>query len=221
MRLSVVINTCCLGPRAHEITGSWTFTPHALRAYSLGNFILPFYRADASIDEILVAGEFVEGEGYRYVPCPSTHFSCIDALAQRQAAFEAATGDVIVFHHDDHMIDYTFAAKLKTADMTKVDVILPERRRRTMGGHEVLNNGGKDGYISGHCVVMTREACEKAPWNAVQHVFEWDVSHTRLIAAAGLRALHTDLIWCWDVEVGGAHERPAIWEEREDPKELV
>jgi hypothetical protein len=204
MKISVVVNTCCLGPRAHEITGSCSPTPHALRAFSLGNFILPFYEADSNIDEIIVVGEFVEGPGYTYVPSPSRHFSCVDALAQRQAGFEASTGDLIIFTHDDHMIDYTFAATLRAMQPFPegVEVVLPQRRRRTFEGHTILNNGRDEGYISGHAVVMARAACEKAPWRDVDEIHQWDRSHTNLIARAGLGARWSDDLWVWDVEIG-------------------
>lgn len=203
-RISLVVNTCCLGPRAHEITGSCSPTPHALRAFMLGNAMLPFYVADVNIDEVIVAGEFVEGPGYTYVPCPSTFFSCIDALAQRQAGFEASSGDILIFMHDDHFLDYTFGARLRSMlpFPEGADVVLPQRRRRTYTDHVVLNNGSDQGYLGGHCVVMTREACRRARWDEVEKVHEWDKAHTHLVHLAGLGARWTDDLWCWDVEIG-------------------
>lgn len=205
MKLSVVVNTCCLGPRAHQVTGSCSPTPHAVRAFALGNFVLPFLCADANIDEVIVVGEFVEGPGYTYVPSPSTYFSCVDALAQRQAGFEASSGDWIVFMHDDHALDYSFSSMFRSMMPLPegIEVILPQRRRRTFGGHKILNNGRDDGYVGGHCVILSRRACEAAPWSAVEKIHEWDRSHTHLIAKAGLKAAYSDDLVVWDVEIGG------------------
>lgn len=205
-RISIVVNTCCLGPRSHEITGSCTPTPHVYRLFALGNFIIPAYIADPNIDEVIVVGEFADGEGYTYVPSPSTHFSCIDALAQRQAGFEASSGDIIIFTHDDHHLDFGFAAALRAMlpFPDDISVVLPQRRRRTFGGHNVLNNGRDQGYLGGHAVVMTRDAATRAPWRDVAQVHEWDKSHTALVAAAGLKARWLDDLWVWDVELGAA-----------------
>ena len=203
-RISLIVNTCCLGPRAHEITGSRSPTPHAFRAFMLGNAMLPFYRADVSFDEIIVVGEFVEGPGYKYVHSPSTHFSCIDALEQRQRGFEASTGDILIFTHDDHFLDYTFGARLKAMlpFPEGVEIVLPQRRRRTFEDYQILNNGRDNGYLGGHVVLGTRRAFEIVPWGDVEKVHEWDRAMTHLVATRGVEARWTEDLWAWDVELG-------------------
>lgn len=207
-RISLIVNTCCLGPRAHEVTGSCSPTPHQVRSFALGCFMLPFYCADTNIDEVIVVGEFVEGPGYKYIHSPSTHFSCIDALAQRQAGFEAASGDVLVFTHDDHFLDYTFGARLRAMLPWPegVEIVLPQRRRRTFSGHNILNSGRDEGYLGGHVVIMTRQACETVPWRDVDAVHEWDRAMTNLCVRRSVGARWTDDLWAWDVEIGATHE---------------
>src|SRR5690606_23637498 len=151
-------------PRASEVTGSCSPTPHALRAYALRQFILPRYLDDHLVSEVIVAGEWEDGEGYTYVHEPSRFFSCVDALAQRQAGFEAASGDLIVFTHDDHVLAGDFFAYLVNG--FSGDAILPTRLKRLEGGREIaLPNGGEDGYVSGHAILMRRALVEAAPWS--------------------------------------------------------
>lgn len=212
MKISVIVNTCCLGPRAHAVTGSCSPTPHAWRAFALGNFILPAYAADANIDEVIVAGEFVQGDGFTYAPSPSRFFSCVDALAQRDAGAKAANGDILIFTHDDHILEPGFAARLRAMLPLPdgVGVIVPQRRRRTFASWNVLNNGRDQGYIGGHVVVMTRAAAEAVPWSIVAEVHEWDKSHTQLLRDAGFGIRWLDDLAAYDIEIGVTHEGSAL-----------
>lgn len=192
-KLSVIVNTCSLGPMAKTVTGSHSDTPHFVRAYALRHFILPHYTRYA--DEVIVVGEYAEGDGYTYLYCPSEYFSAVDALAQRHEGYSVARGGWLAFVHDDHWLDLTDADYL---DWRSADVWVPRRYR---AGEGELINGMHETppYIGGHCAIYSRQAIESAPWNAVPKVWTWDVEHTRMLGD-DLTAAETDRVRVWDVE---------------------
>lgn len=205
MKISLIINTCCRGPRAHEVTGSTTPTPHALRDYALTNFILPAYLASPDVDQVVVTGEYGAGAGYLSVWEPSTHFSCVDALAQRQKGADVASGDILIFTHDDHFFPPEQLANIRRLwRFLDADVVVPSRWMRNEKGDVRLNNGMPD-YVGGHAVMMTREAVKVAPWEDVLKVHVWDNDHTRLMREEGLRIREEEGIRVYDVEFGGVH----------------
>ena len=207
-------------------------TKYAQRAYALQNFILPQYLAAPYINEVIVVGSWHEGDGYQYISCPSKYFSAVDALEQRQRGFEASSGDVVIFQHDDHVLDLDDTEKLwhhlyhsgwfidvdiedplenVKYDVNAWDVLSPARytRLRTISG-ERLNNGEPGynehvplgGHLSGHCAIFRREVIERCPWTDCQKVFTWDVSMTQNAVVKGFKIVWTDAIRCWDVEEG-------------------
>ena len=216
--ISLVLNTCALQRSMYNTTPAGV--PYNTRAYALRNWILPQYIADPYIDEVIVVGSWHEGEGYQYIPSPSKYFSCVDALEQRQLGFEASNGDVVIFQHDDHVLespdwlrDYFDSCCLLADSKFKkpAAVLSPSRytRLRSISG-ERLNNGEPGynshvppgGHLSGHCAIFRREVIERCPWTDAQKVFTWDVSATQNIVTAGFKIVWTDAIRCWDVEEG-------------------
>ena len=215
--ISLVVNTCALQESMYNTTPAGV--PYNTRTYALRNWILPQYIADPYIDEVIVVGSWEEGEGYQYIPSPSKYFSCVDALEQRQLGFEASTGDVVIFQHDDHVLENEqwidcrgdSSSDLDCPLQYGVDVLSPSRytRLRFMNG-ERLNNGEPGynehvppgGHLSGHCAIFRREVIERCPWTDAQKVFTWDVSATQNIVTAGFKIVWTDAIRCWDVEEG-------------------
>ncbi len=194
--ISVCINTAALAPHAKHVMSSGG-VPYSWRAYALKNFILPRYVGAEYIDEVIVTGIWEEGEGYTYVHVPAQHFNWADCIEQRHAGFEASSGDVLVFQHDDHMLDLWLGA------VQGWDVISPARytRARTFSG-ERLNAGEADGYIDGHCSIYKREVIERCPWSNVPRAFTMDIAHTKQVKAAGFNIVWTDNVRCWDVEYG-------------------
>ena len=216
MNISVCINTAALAPHAKHVMSSGG-VPYSWRAYALKNFIIPRYCSDSYIDEVIVAGIWEEGEGYTYVPVPPVHFSWKDCIAQRQAGFEASSGDVLIFQHDDHVLEHAYVlidprdqttvflshymSPMGTMDNKQYDVLSPARytRARTFAG-ERLNAGEAEGYIDGHCSIYRREVIESCRWADVPAQFTMDQAHTRQIQAAGFNIVWTDAVRCWDVE---------------------
>lgn len=223
MTTSLIVNTCCLGPKARETSNSQGRLKHSQREYALRTWILPDYVRDRHVDELIVAGEFEPPptDEFRYVHSPSTHFTCVDALAQRQAGFDVSSGDVVIVQHDDHWLDP--ASRLQFSDgwpshFAAYDVVVPARwtRLRILSG-ERLNNGeawkplrGFEGvaqepqtpYVSGHCAVFRRQVLVDVPWGRVPKVHTWDEKFTEQLLAAGVRILWTDSLRVYDVEFG-------------------
>jgi len=194
--LSVIINTCALGPSSEEVRGSGGKSSlHAWRRYALRNFILPLYTSRPI--NVIVVGEWEPGPYYRYLHVPSQYFSCVDALHQRQVAFEAARleSELFLFQHDDHAIFDLFFNR-------HADVFSPRRWTHLRSAEaERLNSGEDDGYICGHAAIYRREVLERCPWGNVPPVFTWDVEHTKQIQAAGFK-IAWDAFDVYDVEFG-------------------
>ncbi len=218
--ISLVINTCAGGPKAAETLSSGRQS-HMQRSFALRNFILPAALADPTFSEVIVVGEWEPGDGYIYIEVPSEHFSCVDALAQRQAGFERSTGDWIVFQHDDHsMNNYVWDVThslLQWIHLTEADVLVPARytRLRNVNGERLYNGEPHtgpdssarsgplfDGYISGHCAIYRREVLEKCPWGGVEKVHTWDIEHTKQIRDAGFTIEWSDALRVYDCEAG-------------------
>lgn len=197
--ISLVINTVAGAPHAKHVMSSGR-VPYSWRAYALRHFILPHYIQDPNIDEVIVAGVWFDAPGFTYVPVEPFSFNWADCIDQRQAGFEAASGNKIIFQHDDHI--------LWTKDLARItamegDVISPARctQAREFVG-ERLNDGSRDGYIDGHCAMYSREVIKTCPWGAVPRTFTLDKSHTKQIQDAGFDIVWTDAVRCWDVEHG-------------------
>lgn len=204
MTISLVVNTCAAGPGASTTLSSGK-VPYSWRAYALQNFILPRYLDDPNIDEIIVVGEWKPAprNEYQYIEVPSEAFNCTDALAQRHAGCEAASGDWIICSHDDHILasDWYHFFSLGNGG----NVISPARRTRLRAiTDEPLNNGRANGYVNGHCAIYQRAALQAAPWSAVPKVFTWDKAHTQQLLDAGETIDFDDSIVCYDVEYGAS-----------------
>ncbi len=223
--ISLCINTCANGTKAADTLSSGR-QPHAQRSFALRNFILPAALADPTFDEVIVVGEWEPGNGYIYIEVPSVHFSCVDALAQRQAGFERSKGDWVVFQHDDHLLDPLPLAEVFGTITWKEnfivfdeDVLVPSRytRLRNVNGERLSNGEQKlcndetcdfmdepleKGYISGHCAIYRREVLEKCPWGNVDKVHTWDVAHTAQIRAADFNIEWSDALRVYDCEAG-------------------
>lgn len=215
MSFSIVVNTAALGPRAENVIGSGgRAAPHSWRAYALRNFILPYYAQLPFVEKLIVVGEWEEGEGYTYLHDPSVSFDCCDALHQRQRGFEATDSEIILFQHDDHILDLRRPVMLGSQH-----VISPARWTRLRGRAERVNGGEPGwcqkcrkpgcehdirtgGYISGHAAIYHRSVLEKCPWGHVANVYAWDMWHTKQIVGAGFSVCWDEYYRVWDVERG-------------------
>jgi len=206
--ISLIINTAAAASHAKHVLSSASIitpgvakVPYSWRSYALKHFILPAYVRDPSIDEVIVAGIWEEGEGYKYVHVPPEHFNWADCIVQRQAGFEAANGSLLIFQHDDHIMEPIDIQRLTAMELG--DVVSPQRYSRTRHfAGEKLNDGSALGHYDGHCSMFKRVVIEKCPWNQVPVAYIMDELHSKQIVDAGFTIYFTDIVRCWDVEFG-------------------
>ena len=213
--LSVVINTCAISHQ--ELPLSSGRQAYSDRAWLLANVILPVYTRwlGRLFVEVVVVGEYVPAPDITYVPCPSVHKSCVDALAQRQAGYEALKNHAvewILFQHDDHLFDPNNELLGKQA----ADVLSPSRwtHGRTTIKPERLNDGsfpwnrprGKPyelGYVNGHGCLMRPSVLRNGfRWTDVAPVHTWDVEATKLLERLGVKVSYIPELKLWDMERG-------------------
>ncbi len=201
MTVSVIVNTAALGEVSAAVLSSGG-VQHGLRTTLLRERLLPRLLRDPDVGEVIVVGEWESGEGYRYVPCNSVNYDCTDALEQRQRGFEASTGRLVVFLHDDHIPADDFFQVLREYDVSPAwDVLVPIRRALdSEGSVHNLENGRQEGYVMGHCSVLRRAVCERAPWRRVPKVYTWDICATLLWRDANAKILWADDLVVYDLE---------------------
>lgn len=195
--LSVAIPTVAMGQTTRLSSGK---QPYAFREYLLKCFTLPALIADPLVDEIIVVGEFEDGQGYRYVFVPNVHHDNVhDALAQRQAGFEASTGDLVLYLADDHVTDrYTIANALKYLAYGDVVSLARATRMRRVEGEPLNSGGGR--YVNGHGALYRRDVLERVPWALAPRVFSYDVAHTAQLVAMGVPWVTAPDAVVWDCE---------------------
>lgn len=202
MRISYVINTAALDPWVHGQN------PHRSAAYRqraalLRDKVLPA-ALNQGFDEIIVAGVYEPGDGYRFLPVAPRYRDRRDALVQREAGARHSTGDIIVFGHDDHALEAEFLSELRLRldrpqDFEPWDLLIPRRLHGITGAE--LNNGKQDGYMGGHVLVMKRWLWAEVPWTKLDTVY-WDTSMTREWKAAGAKLVYADDLTHIDIEAG-------------------
>ena len=117
-----------------------------------------------------------------------------------------ATGDVLVFCHDDHVPDSHSVEILRNHygyNMHQNDLLIPKRLHAITG--EELNNGQADDYMGGHCLAMHRSLWAEVPWTSTDLIF-WDVTMTRLWREAGANLIWHDELIHYDLEAGEDEE---------------
>lgn len=205
MKISLIINSCSGDPAAGQPIYGWR--SYRQRMELLHDEILPAAMREGW-DEILVAGQFVEGKGYRYLPMPPVFRDRRDALWQREHGARFATGDLLAFSHDDHafeigtrlaLLDFTLGVDSGVTDLdgkpvykkpVDWDLLVPKRVDRH---GTLLNNGRDDNYMGGHALVMKRALWAKVPWTTCDTEW-WDTSMTRVWREEGAKIVWTDEI---------------------------
>ena len=204
MTLSVCINTVAGSPHSKHVMSS-SDVPYSLRGYALQQFILPSYVTHPMIDEVVIVGQWHAGEGYLYIKQANKYHNWMDCVQQRQVAFERSSGDILVFQHDDHILEpRAIAIALQLfKENPEIDVLSPARFSRVIEfeGREI-NSGQDDGYIDGHCAFYKRAVIEKCPWKDVPLEFTLDMYHTMQIVNAGFKIGYSKDVFVWDVEPG-------------------
>jgi len=215
MKISLIINTAAGDPRVAGENNPW-------RRHTYGDRVAMVHKIVAEctdFDQIIVAGVFEpSAEGlYTSVQIPQQYGDRRDALLQREIGARHATGDILVFTHDDHMPSapqndegftmpflLTSGTKSFIEDDTIVDftqgwdILVPKRIHGVTG--EELNNGKEAGYMGGHTLCMKREAWAAVPWVTAIPPRSWDIPMTRIWLDAGLKIVWTDDLISVDLE---------------------
>lgn len=213
MRISYIINTACTDPHVNAGRNRWRQAGYSERYRLLKEKVLPAALSQ-DFDEIIVCGNFETGTGYQYVPMEPRYRDRRDALWQRELGARYATGDVLVFGHDDHAVASGFKSNLLNwiigfdTEVTDLDnkpvyerkswdLLIPKRQHALTGAE--LNNGKADGYMGGHVLVMKRWLWAQVPWTTLDTEW-WDTSMTRMWQEAGGKLVWADDLVHLDVE---------------------
>lgn len=200
MRISYIINTAASDPRVNTVGNPYRSAGYQRRYDLLKEKVLPAALTQG-FDEILVSGCFEEGNGYTYVTVPPRYRDRRDALWQREIGARYATGDILVFGHDDHMLAPDFYDSLLNwclhAKLPPWDLLIPRRIHGITGAE--LNNGKDEDYMGAHVLVMKRWLWAEVPWTLLNTIF-WDTSMTREWRAAGGKLVWADDLIHIDVE---------------------
>lgn len=217
MRISYCINTASRDPYAAGFKNPHRSVGYASRYSLLKEKVLPAVLAQG-FDEVIVAGSFEEGSGYAYVPVLPKYRDRRDALCQREAAARHATGDILIFGHDDHAVAADFGQQLvkyagyrhgeMPVEFPDWDLLIPQRQHGIT--KETLANGKNEkepvyAYMGGHVLVMRRWLWATVPWTTVDTEF-WDTSMTRIWKEAGARLVYADDLVHLDMEAA-EHEK--------------
>lgn len=195
-RISLIINTACMDPEVAQGQNLYRVSTYGQRCETLRQSLSSL--TSAGFDEIIVCGVFEEGEGYQYVRMAPRCRDRRDALHQRDLGAAYATGDILVFCHDDHIPGPGFVEELRAMSKDPGWALLVPKRLHGITGEE-LENGRSADYMGGHCLVMQRWLWAEVPWTSVDTEW-WDVSMTRLWREAGGVIIHTDKLTHIDLE---------------------
>ena len=195
MKISLIINTASMDPRVAQGSNPWRSKLYGDRVSMVHKIV----EECQDFDEIIVAGVFEpSAEGvYTYVDITQQYGDRRDALLQREIGARHATGDILVFTHDDHLPKFGNKRKWKTEPW---DILVPKRIHGVTG--EELNNGREAGYMGGHTLCMKREAWAAIPWVTAIPPRSWDIPMTRIWKDAGLNIVWTDELVSVDLEAG-------------------
>lgn len=199
MKISYIINTASRDAWQHGRGNPWRVAGYSERYTLLKDKVLPA-ALPQGFDETIVAGIFEEGAHYRYVMVLPRCRDRRDALWQRELGARHATGDILVFSHDDHMLHPQFLKTLRAwiaVPPEPWDLLIPKRVHGVTG--KELNNGKQDDYMGGHVLVMKRWLWAEIPWTSVDTEF-WDTTMTRLWRQAGGKLVYADDLVHIDVE---------------------
>ncbi len=209
MKISLILNTSCMDPLAGIFKSQWRKKPYAARIEILRETIA--LAQDDGWDEIIVAGQYEDGPNYKYIEVEPVFRNRSDGLIQREMGARYATGDVLVFCHDDHRpgndhdnFVKTIRARFKDPNYDyDWDLLIPKRIHNITG--ETLENGNheqnpkRESYMGAHCLVMKRWLWAEVPWTSVATTF-WDHSMTRLWKEAGAKLVYADDLIHYDME---------------------
>lgn len=202
MRISLIINTAAGDPYIAARRNPFRSATYGDRRTTLSEILADFAHG---FDEIIVAGVVPNGLPQttpvtRIVNVAPIYRDRRDALVQREVGARHASGDILVFTHDDHAPAPGFASSL-LVEPDGWDLLIPQRVHGVT--EALLNNGAADDYMGGHLLVMRRWLWAAVPWTKLNTEF-WDVPMTHEWRAAGARLVWTDRLSSIDLEASAS-----------------
>lgn len=179
-------------------------------------------------DEVVVVGDFWDGDGYRYLPVAPLTRSTTDALVKRDVGTLATRSDYLLYLCDDHVPDSGFVDRFQgyTGDRNGWDVLVPARFCHVQNLKVPLNTGGNpmlpslenpedavfaasrawhtpptSGYCAGHAGVFRRDLIQRCPWTAMPHDRLWDVFASQIQQQMGAKFVWAPDLAVFDLEV--------------------
>ena len=204
MKISLILNTACMDPIVASRSNTYRGKNYCSRADMLKETISIVQ--DDGWDEIIVAGNYKPGDGYNYIEVLPATRTRADGLIQREVGARHSIGDILVFCHDDHRPHHSMPRILRKHygwGKNKNDLLIPRRYHGITG--ELLNNGQRDNYMGGHCLVMHRSLWAQVPWTMTDMIF-WDCVMTRLWREAGANLIWHDELIHYDLEASEDEE---------------
>lgn len=162
----------------------------AKRAIQLGEQVLTSVLRQRCFGEVFVVGDYWPGEGYRYLPVPPLTGTTVDALVKRDCATVASRADAILYLCDDHALLGEWALEWPAYAQANWGVLVPARYTDLDGTLVEINNGmdprdPNGPHCGGHAGIYRREVLRRYPWSSAPHHPNWDLLHSRHVAAGG------------------------------------
>ena len=180
-------------------------------------------------DDVLVVGEYHDGEGYRYLHVPDITRSTVDALIKRDVGTLGTDADILVYLSDDHGLHWDFLQQLRCLESAPWDLIMPSRYC-IVGGAEIPLNMGQSpalpavgnpawaermaeqlwgrgvtvDYLAGHAGIFRRSLIQARPWTTMPHDRLWDVLATKEQKNMGARFVFVPALKVEDYEIEGS-----------------
>jgi glycosyltransferase involved in cell wall biosynthesis len=145
-------------------------------------------------DEVVVVADFPHAQsGVRSFRVEPMLRNTIDALVKRDVGWVGSTSDAVAFLCDDHELAPNFVSTYREKYHNRGwDILGPQRYTDRPGIRHWLNIGQVEGYVGGHCVIVTRSAGRKLPWSAGPHHRNWDLLWTQQMIWQGARLAYAD-----------------------------
>ena len=140
-------------------------------------------------DEIVVVADFPHAQsGVRSFRVEPMLRNTIDALVKRDVGWVGTTADAVCFLCDDHELAPNFVATyLEKYHRRGWSILGPQRYTDRPEKRYWLNIGEREGYVGGHCVIVTRGAGKLLPWSAAPHHPNWDLLWTQQMIWMGAK----------------------------------
>ena len=183
---------------------------YAQRGWVLRNVMLPWLHSMDVFDRLVVAGEWETGPEFVYAPRCQVYHDIKDILLQRQAGFEATTGeanDWVLYLNDDTI----WCPENPVPQPGEPHGVLsPSRWTRARTSHAEPLPDGEGKFVQWHATLVKRKVTVRVPWSAFPDVLgpdgmhHFDLQFTDILEQAQIPWRYAPEYKVWDLEMGGS-----------------